>query len=214
MEDTSMNVIKSLSVVAFLSAMTSIAYAQSRPSDMVSNCQFEAAKRFQSDVARTTAKYQGRRTDGTHAVNGTIRKGKRLSTFQCNFGRNGVRLLSFITNASQAQPRPPQEPTTDTRRVRLSGNSNGTEISASLTPGSSTRYVLRARNGQFLYARVATSAGGVEYQIFNPDRSFLLEQMTSAREYRGQLWQTGDHVIEVINRGNRNARYNIIIGVK
>jgi hypothetical protein len=209
-----MNVMRCVCAVACLVVMSGGASAQSRPADMVSNCQFEAAKRFSSDVARTNAKYQGRRPNGTHIVNGTIRTGKRLSTFQCNFGRNGIRLLSFRTNAVQAQPQPPQEPTTDTRRVRLSGNSSGTEISASLTPGSSTRYVLRARNGQFLYTRVATGAGGVEYQIFNPDRSFLLEQMTSAREYRGQLWQTGDHVIEVINRGNRNARYNIIIGVK
>ena len=43
------------------------------------------------------------------------------------------------------------------------------------------------------------------YQIFNPDGSFLLDQMGAAQEYRGQLWQSGDHVIEVINvaTGNR-----------
>ena len=37
--------------------------------------------------------------------------------------------------------------------------------------------------------------------------------MTSAKEYRGQLWQSGDRVIEVINRGRQNASYNVIFGI-
>lgn len=51
------------------------------------------------------------------------------------------------------------------------------------------------------------------YQIFNPDNSFLLEQMTSAQEYRSQLWQSGNNVIEVINRGGSTKSYNVIIGI-
>jgi len=38
--------------------------------------------------------------------------------------------------------------------------------------------------------------------------------MTSAKEYRGQLWQSGDHVIEVINRGSRNTPYDVIFGIE
>jgi hypothetical protein len=34
--------------------------------------------------------------------------------------------------------------------------------------------------------------------------------MTSAEEYRDELWQSGDHVIEVINRGNSTTDYNVI----
>jgi hypothetical protein len=177
---------------------------------MVSNCQFEAAKRLGGDVSKTTATYEGQRTDGTHAVNGTIRMRGRTSNFQCTFARNGA-LLRFWTNAPQAAA--PQEPTTTTQRITLTGGSSGTEISAQLSPGSSIRYVLRAKSGVFLHTRVATNAPQVYYQIFNPDNSFLLEQMTSAKEYRGQLWQTGDHVIEVINRGNRSASFNIMIGL-
>jgi hypothetical protein len=37
--------------------------------------------------------------------------------------------------------------------------------------------------------------------------------MTSAKEYRGQLWQSGDHVIEVIHRRRQNASYNMIFGI-
>ena len=62
--------------------------------------------------------------------------------------------------------------------------------------------------------RVAPQAQPISYQIFNPDRSFLLDQMTSDREYRGELWQSGDHVVEVINRTNSMASYNVIIGIE
>jgi hypothetical protein len=105
------------------------------------------------------------------------------------------------------------EPTTSTERVRFDAGSSGAELTGTLSPGGSARYVLGAKNGQKLYVRVATGDAGVFYQIFNPDGSFLLEQMTPDREYRGELWQSGDHVVEVINRGNGTASYNVIFGI-
>lgn len=105
------------------------------------------------------------------------------------------------------------EPTTSTERVRFDSGSTGAELTATLTPGSSVRYVLRAKDGQNLYVRVAPTGDGIYYQIFNPDGSFLLDQMTPDKEYRGQLWQSGDHVIEVINRGTRSTSYNVIFGI-
>ncbi len=112
-----------------------------------------------------------------------------------------------------AQGQGQAEPTTSTERVRFDRGTSGAELTGTLTPGSSVRYVLSLRNGQDFYVRVAAQGPDMYYQIFNPDRSFLLDQMTSAREYRGQLWQSGDHVVEVINRGNRNTSYNVIFGV-
>ncbi len=106
------------------------------------------------------------------------------------------------------------EPTTATERVRFDRGTTGAELTATLTPGSSVRYVLGAKNGQDLYVRVAANGPDIYYQVFNPDDSFLLDQMTSATEYRSQLWQSGDHVIEVINRGNRNTSYNVIFGIE
>lgn len=61
--------------------------------------------------------------------------------------------------------------------------------------------------------RVAAKGPDISYQIFNPDGSLLLDQMTSAKEYRGELWQSGDHVIEVINPGDSNASYTVIFGI-
>ncbi len=42
----------------------------------------------------------------------------------------------------------------------------------------------------------------IDYQILNPDKSFLLDMIPTDTPYRGQLWQSGNHVIEVINRTN------------
>jgi len=106
------------------------------------------------------------------------------------------------------------EPTTATNRVQFEAGASGAELSDTLTPGSSIRYILGAKANQFLYVRVAAEAPDVYYQIFNPDQSFLLEQMTSDKEYKGQLWQSGDHVIEVINRGTGSASYNVIFGIE
>lgn len=103
--------------------------------------------------------------------------------------------------------------TTITERVRFKRGDTGAELTGTLPPGSSTRYVLGAKKGQNLYVRVAPRGPSLEYQIFNPDGSFLLEMISSDREYRGELWQSGDHVIEVINRGTGKASYNAIFGI-
>lgn len=105
------------------------------------------------------------------------------------------------------------EGATTTKRVRFGKGESGTELSGSLPPGSSTRYVLHAGNGQNLYVRVAAKGPDISYRIFHPHGSFLLDQMTSAKDYRGQLWQPGDHVIEVINPGDSNASYTVIFGI-
>lgn len=106
------------------------------------------------------------------------------------------------------------EPNTGTERVQFDASTSGAELTGTLTPGSSTRYVLGAMNEQFLYVRVVSQGPDIDYQIFNPDGSFLLDQISSDKEYRGQLWQSGDHVIEVINRGNQAMSYNVIFGIE
>ena len=52
----------------------------------------------------------------------------------------------------------------------------------------------------------------MSWRIQNPD-STLLDQASASREYRGQLWQTGNHVIEVINGSNRAQSYTVIFGI-
>ena len=123
----------------------------------------------------------------------------------------------YLTRGSAAQlpaNSPTARPTaggTRTIEVKFNAGTSGTELSESIAPGESIRYSLDVREGQNLYVRVA--GRGLSYQIFNPDGSFLLDQISAAREYRGQLWQSGRHIIEVINRTNSVEPFNIIIGV-
>ena len=101
-------------------------------------------------------------------------------------------------------------PGTTTQQVRFEAGASGAAISGVLTPGSSARYVLGAREGQFLTVRVDHRGGPrTDFQVFNPDGSFLLEMIPTDREYRGQLWQSGEHVVEVINRGGAAAEYEV-----
>jgi hypothetical protein len=104
-------------------------------------------------------------------------------------------------------------PTTATERVQFGAGATGAERTGTLTPGSSVRYVLGAKKQQFLQVRVAAQGPDIYYQIFNPDRSFLLDAITVDKPYRGQLWQSGDHVVEVINRGDRNTSFNVIFEI-
>lgn len=98
-------------------------------------------------------------------------------------------------------------------RVRFPRGATGTEFTDDLQPGSSRRYVLGANNGQFLYFRLAANGPGMTYVIYNPDGSVLLDEMSADREYRGQLWQSGDHVVEVFNTSNGAQSYNVIFGI-
>lgn len=98
---------------------------------------------------------------------------------------------------------------TETVRVRFPPGSSGVDLVGRLRPGNSVRYVLGASNGQFLNIELLPEDPGLVYQIFNPDQSFLLDQMSARTPYRGQLWQSGDHVVEVYNNGHRNASYTI-----
>jgi hypothetical protein len=88
------------------------------------------------------------------------------------------------------------------QRVSFPSGTSGTELTGTLSPGESMRYLLGAKEGQFFYVRVAHRDGPrLDFQIFNPDGSFLLELIPTDKEYNGQLWQSGDHVVEVVNRG-------------
>ena len=121
----------------------------------------------------------------------------------------------LIEGSGTAAPLPSTASSGDgEERVRFAAGTSGAELTGELAPGESRRYLIGANSGQNLYVRVAPRGEPISYQIFNPDRSFLLDQMTSDQEYRGQLWQSGDHVVEVINRTNAAAGYNVIIGIE
>ncbi len=103
--------------------------------------------------------------------------------------------------------------TTSTEQVRFAAGASSATINDGLTPGSSTRFVLGAREGQFLDVTVSPQGGGIVYRIYNPDGSLLLDPVAATQHYRGQLWQSGEHVVEVINQGGANTSYTLFIAI-
>lgn len=129
------------------------------------------------------------RTDGTHAINGRIYLEARFEELACAYERSGRRMLRFFAEGCDH----------NAFLSRGGGDQAGPDVMR--VAGVSANDVLNVRSGP-----------GMTYQFFNPDRSFLLEQMSSDREYRGQLRQTGDHVMVVKNRCNRSQSFANLFG--
>ena len=100
------------------------------------------------------------------------------------------------------------------KRVSFGTGNTGTEFADQLGPRTSVTYLLGARSGQGLYFRLAANGPGMTYKIFNPDGSVLLGETGAPKEYRGQLWQSGDHKIKVNNLGTRAQSFNVIFGIR
>lgn len=101
-----------------------------------------------------------------------------------------------------------------TQRVRFAAGTSGAAMSGTLNPDTSVSYLLGAADGQFLRVDVGSRGGALDYQIFNPDGSLLLDLISSDTPYQGQLWQSGDHIVEVVNAGAQPVTFDIGIGIE
>jgi len=210
----------SIGLVALLlstAQMIVVAHAAT-PARMMQECRIRAGEVLRTRLPNIETKYEGQRTDGTHAVNGTARFDGRTETFQCSFNRSGRRIINFAVNqpssgTSARRGRRSGEPETRTERVRFGRGATGTTLDGSLEPGSSIRYVVRARNRQFLSVELASRNRKTHFNIVTPKNTMLYESAKDKNTYRGQLYLDGDHVIEVYNRSQRRARYSLTLGI-
>jgi len=100
-----------------------------------------------------------------------------------------------------------------TQRVQFDAGTSGSAMTAVLNPNTSVRYVLGANDGQFLNVDIGSHGGALDYRIENPDGSMLLDLIASDSPYKGQLWQSGDHVIEILNAGAQPVTFDVGIGI-
>lgn len=86
-----------MSAAALLGSVlgTGGAFAQA-PDYMREDCTNATQSFFQAFDARTDTTYEGQRTDGTHAVNGTIYLENRSETFQCSYASDGETMVDFV----------------------------------------------------------------------------------------------------------------------
>jgi hypothetical protein len=133
-----------------------------------------------------------------------------IVSFTASGGRNGN---CTILSSGAAPGGGSSAGSGDTVRVQFAAGTTGAELTGELRPGESRRYLLGAANGQNFYFRLAANGPGMTYVIYNPDGSVLLDEMRAAQEYRGQLWQSGDHIVTVYNTSNGVQSYNVIFGI-
>jgi hypothetical protein len=210
------------------------ALAQS-PDYMMQDCAYSAQVFFQDFEARSEPKYEGQRTDGTHAVNGSIYLETRREDYQCSYNAAGDTMVGFYAEGrdwpgfvrGDGSPYMSGESGADDGGGAMAGAPDGETISVRFAPGASgatyegrvaaggtIRYVLKARDGQFLSVRVAPDDAALDYAIRNPDGSTLLDPIGADTPYRGQLWQRGDHVVEILNRTRRAGAYGVTFEIR
>lgn len=216
-----------LGAVAVTACMMAGTVLAQSPDYMIQDCSLASQQFYQDFEARTEATYEGQRTDGTHAVNGTIYLETRSTYFSCSYNAAGNTLVEFFAEQKswpkfvKGEGSPymtgntgsSAAPSVTTERIRFPSGASSTSFPAQLPPGMTVRYQLGARNGQFLNVEVS-SGGGLTYRILNPDGTALLDELPVAKTYRGQLWQKGDHIVEVINRSGSTVPFQVYLGIE
>jgi hypothetical protein len=222
---------KTLAAITLAAGVIGSAAVAQSPAYMIEDCRLASQQFYQEFDARSEATYEGQRVDGTHAVNGTIYLETRGATYQCSYNRAGDKMVDFFAeqqswpsfvrgggspyqtgNAGTATQLPANTVTTES--VRFPSGATSTRFPAQLPAGMSVRYALGARNGQFLDVNFSGVGGSLQYRILNPDGSTLLDPISVGIPYRGQLWQSGDHVVEVINRSGSTVPYQIYFEIE
>lgn len=91
---------------------------------------------------------------------------------------------------------------TEIVRVQFARGTTGAVYTGRLGSSEAVRYVLGANAEQFLTVSLRPDNQLTYFILYAPDGSIMYESSQAGPEYYGQLWQSGDHVIEVFYNGN------------
>jgi len=154
-----------------------IALAATSPAIMMAQCRAHAGKFFKARLPDIDTKYEGQRTDGTHAVNGTAIFRGRTETFQCSFDRAGRRIIRFVVNKPTAESAPPRTSVPaltagDIRpeAVRFKSGQTSTSIKGTITGRESVSYVLGAEAGQTMTIALKPSNLATYFNVYEPGK--------------------------------------------
>ena len=98
-----MNKLTSLAFAAACSLSTVQIAAAADEEHMLDQCRAYAASHLRVDAGVINVKYEGQRTDGTHAVNGDTESSPPL-TFQCSFNSTGNRIVRWVYHSPEGCP--------------------------------------------------------------------------------------------------------------
>ena len=99
--------------------------------------------------------------------------------------------------------------------VRFASGTTGATYNEDLGSGHAMRYVLGAKNGQFLTVQLRGNSRDLNYIVYVPGGDILFESSQGGYMYQGQLYRSGDHVVEVFYNGNEGTTgsYDIIFEI-
>ncbi|MEM8631692.1 MAG: hypothetical protein AAGF74_10675 [Pseudomonadota bacterium] len=106
-------------------------------------------------------------------------------------------------------------PTNSEERVRFQPGASGATLVGDLTSSSSVRYLLGAKSEQSLDVKLTGNSEFLNYTIYLPDGNILFESSQGGYDYRGRLFETGDHVVEVFYNGDvgTSGSYELMVTI-
>ena len=221
---------RKISVAALLGALLGSggAFAQS-PDYMREACANATQSFFQDFEARTDTTYEGERTDGTHAINGTIYLENRSEDFQCSYAGDGETMVDFVAEgkswqgfARNGDPSPYQQAASETAKqlpesppaadnaavVKFRPGEYGAMLEGAIRGNDIFDYRLDASAGQRLFVDLkvdGTNGNGTIYFNIIPPGESDVAMFVGSRDGTTadvQLPETGPYVIRLYLMGN------------
>ena len=135
--------------LAVAGAAGSPAQAQSQGL-MLGECAHAAQGYFRNYGAQTEMKYNGRRVDGSYAINGNIYLETRMESFACSYAPDGNRMIRFFVEGRVQNaylPGHTRQSNSGADVMRVNGVSAGDLLNVRSGPSTNYRVVGRLGNG-------------------------------------------------------------------
>ena len=130
------------------------------------------------------------------------------------YSDGAVGVLEEATKEQAAAARSAPKASDYQEQVHFDVGASSVTLTRSIEAGGAFQFLLGANARQFLTVRVSPLSGSMYYTIRNPDGSVLLDGTDAGTEYRGQLWQSGDHVVEMVSQSSDALTYDIFFGIE
>ncbi|MFZ7093876.1 SH3 domain-containing protein, partial [Primorskyibacter sp. 2E233] len=178
--------IATMLLAAVVSSAVWISPASAQPvSKMLDQCSSVAQGYFREPAARTDMRYNGQRSDGTHAINGRIFLETRYEDFACSYRRDGQRMVQFFAEGR-------------VQNAYLPGGGNNTGGSSNVVgvTGVASNDVLNVRGGP-----------GTKYKIVGALANGDQVRKLRCEKHGSSTWCEIEMMTDMHERGWVNARY-------
>ena len=233
---TARNVLAGLAIAA-----SGPALAQS-PDYMTEDCRIASQGFYQEFESRSETTYEGQRTDGTHAVNGTIYLENRASDFQCSYNSAGDTMVDFFADGESwpdfarlgespymdgASAPSGEPPASDgAAMVQFDAGEYGTMLEGAIVGQETFDYGLGASAGQELYLDLQVDGtngdGTIYFNVLAPGstgEALYNSSMDGNSGVTVQLPESGVYVVRLYLMGNdadtdKTVGYNLDVSIQ